>query len=236
MQPEWVTCKCIMRPATRLDDDVMRLIMLSPPGAGKGTHSEAISQATGIAHISSGDLLRSEIERGTELGRQVSQYTRRGDLVPDDLIFDVLVPVVLDADRRTGGYLLDGFPRTMPQAERAAQIGVDLGLAADAVIYLTAPDHVLVDRLLDRAKREGRSDDTPEVIAHRLKVFDDETKPLVEYYRGRGVLIEVDADRPQADVHDDLREQLVARGVALSPTRSTTYPTAERPDRKEEAR
>lgn len=198
----------------------MRLIMLSPPGAGKGTHGAAISKVTGIAHISSGDLLRSEIKRGTDLGQQVSQYARRGDLVPDDLIFDVLIPVVVDADRRTGGYLLDGFPRTMQQALRAEQLGIDLGLTVDAVIYLTAPDRVLVDRLLDRAKREGRADDTPEVISHRLKVFNHETKPLVEYYRGRELLLEVDADRDQSDVQTELRERLVARGAAISPPSS----------------
>jgi adenylate kinase len=194
--------------------------MVSPPGAGKGTHSAGLSLATGIAHISSGDLLRAEIARGTVLGRQLSQHTRRGDLVPDDLIFDVLIPVVLDAERRTGGYLLDGFPRTMQQAERAAQIGIELGLSADAAVYLTAPDQVLVDRLLDRARREGRADDTPEVIAHRLAVFNDETRPLIDYYRGRDILLEVDADRDQSEVQSDLRQQLVARGLAIAPTSS----------------
>lgn len=191
----------------------MRLIMLSPPGAGKGTHSEQLSQATGIAHISSGDLLRAEIARGTDLGLRLSEYTTRGDLVPDDLIFDILIPAVVEASRETGGYLLDGFPRTMPQALRAAQIGIELDLVSDAAIYLTAPDEVLIERLHDRAQRDGRADDTPEVIRHRLAVFAAQTQPLVDYYRGRGILLELDTDRPQDDVQADLRAQLAARGV-----------------------
>jgi adenylate kinase len=194
----------------------MRLIMLSPPGAGKGTHSEQLSEATGIAHISSGDLLRAEVARGTDLGLRLSEFTTRGDLVPDDVIFDILIPAVVEASRNTGGYLLDGFPRTMPQALRAAQIGIELDLVSDAAIYLTAPDDVLVERLHDRAQRDGRADDTPEVIRHRLAVFAAQTQPLVDYYRGRGILLELDTDRPQEEVQADLRAQLAARGVLES--------------------
>jgi adenylate kinase len=194
----------------------MRLILLSPPGAGKGTHAKLLSQATGIAHISSGDLLRAETARGTKLGLRLAEYTRRGDLVPDDLIFEILIPVVVEASRNTGGYLLDGFPRTLPQALRAAQVGMELDLLSDAAIYLTAPDKVLVERILDRAQRDGRADDTREVIQHRLTVFAEQTQPLVSYYRGRGILIELDTDRPQADVHADLRAQVIARGIPLS--------------------
>jgi adenylate kinase len=197
----------------------MRLIMLSPPGAGKGTHCRLLSQATGIAHISSGELLRAEAARGTDLGLQLSRYTMRGDLVPDDLIFEILIPTVVDASRATGGYLLDGFPRTMPQAIRAAQIGIELGLVSDAAIYLTAPAEVLVERLHDRAQREHRADDTPAVIRHRLAVFAEETQPLINYYRGRGILLELDTNRPEADVHADLRARLAAAGVLQSQAR-----------------
>jgi adenylate kinase len=186
----------------------MRVIMLSPPGAGKGTQCRRLALATGVAHISSGDLLRAEMARGSESGRAAAGYAARGDLVPDDLLFEVLTPVVLDADRATGGYLLDGFPRTMAQALRAAELGIAHQVSSDAVVYLTAPDHVLVERLLARADREGRTDDTPEVIQHRLAVFEAHTRPLVEYYRGRGLLLEVDADRPEDDVHAELRSRL----------------------------
>ncbi len=186
----------------------MRLILLSPPGAGKGTHATLLSEATGVRHVSSGDVLRAEIARGSELGKQLEQFTSRGDLVPDDLIFEILLPVVVEAARDTGGFLLDGVPRTVPQAERAAQLGVELHLVADAAVHLTAPHSVLKERLLARAEREGRTDDTVEVIEHRLRVYESQTQPLVDYYRERGILIEVDADRPVDEVQQDLRARL----------------------------
>jgi len=187
--------------------------MLSPPGAGKGTHGRWLTRQTGAAHISSGDLLRAEVASGSDLGRQVAAYTERGDLVPDELIFSILVPAVVAAARDTGGYVLDGFPRTMPQALRAAELGTELGLTSDGVIYLTAPQEELVNRLLDRARRDGRADDTLGVIRHRLAIFAKETAPLVDYYRGRGILLELSTDRPEADVQADLRDWLEARGL-----------------------
>jgi len=193
----------------------MRVVMLSPPGAGKGTHSRWLMEQTGAAHISSGELLRAEVARGTDLGQQVAAYTDRGDLVPDELIFNVLIPAVVAAAQETGGYVLDGFPRTMPQALRAAQIAVELGISSDAVIYLTAPEEELVTRLLDRANRDGRPDDTLDVIRHRLAVYTRETAPLVDYYRGRGLLIELNTNRPEEDVRADLRDGLKARGLVL---------------------
>jgi adenylate kinase len=191
---------------------MVRVIMLSPPGGGKGTHSRWLTQQTGAAHISSGDLLRAEVARGSDLGRRVAAYTARGDLVPDELIFSILMPAVIAAARETGGYVLDGFPRTMPQALRAAELGAELALTATAVIYLTAPEEELVSRLLDRAQRDGRADDTLAVIRHRLEVFARETAPLVDYYRGRGILLELSTDRPEADVQADLRNWLEAAG------------------------
>jgi adenylate kinase len=186
----------------------MRVVMLSLPGAGKGTQCRYLAKATGVAHISSGDLLRAEMATGSAIGRIAAAYAARGDLVPDDVLFDLLVPVVLDADRVTGGYLLDGFPRTMAQALRAAEIGVSHQVGSDAVVYLSVPEAVLVDRLLTRAGREGRADDTPDVIKHRIAVFERQTRPLVDYYRRRGLLLEVDADRPEDVVQADLRSRL----------------------------
>lgn len=194
---------------------MVRVIMLSPPGAGKGTHSRWLTLQTGAAHISAGDLLRAEVARESDLGRQVAMYTERGDLVPDELIFRILAPAVVAAARHTGGYVLDGFPRTMPQALRAAQFGADLALTSNAVIYLTAPEEELVSRLLDRALRDGRADDTLGVIEHRLAVFAKETAPLVDYYRDRGILLEVSTDRPEAEVQADLLDRLQQRGLLL---------------------
>jgi adenylate kinase len=192
---------------------MVRVIMLSPPGAGKGTHSKWLTLQTGATHISSGDILRAEVARESDLGREVAAYTDRGDLVPDELIFSILAPAVVAAARESGGYVLDGFPRTMPQALRAAKFGADLALTSNAVIYLTAPDEELVSRLLERAQRDGRADDTLEVIRHRLAVFARETAPLIEYYRGRGILLEVSTDRPEAEVQADLLSKLQARGL-----------------------
>jgi adenylate kinase len=192
---------------------VVRVIMLSPPGAGKGTHSKWLTLQTGAAHISSGDLLRAEVARGSELGRQVAAYTERGDLVPDELIFSILMPTVVAAVRETGGYVLDGFPRTMPQALRAAELGTELAITSNAVVYLSAPEEELVSRVLDRAQRDGRADDTLDVIRHRLAVFTRETAPLIDYYRSRGILLEVSTDRPEADVQADLRNWFEARGL-----------------------
>ena len=195
----------------------MNLIMLAPPGAGKGTHCGWLTHETGVAHISSGDLLRAEIGTGSDLGRRLVEYTGRGDLVPDDLVFALLIPAVVAAARDTGGYLLDGFPRTLAQARRLAEIGIERDLVTDAVVYLAAPDAVLVERLMDRANREGRADDRPDVIQHRLAVFAEDTAPVVGYYRDRSLLLEVDADRPVATIRADLRQRLADRGV-LAPS------------------
>lgn len=186
----------------------MRAIVLSPPGAGKGTQCALLSSTLGVAHISSGDILRVEIAQGTALGRRVESYTARGDLVPDEVVFDILVPAVTAAAAETGGYLLDGFPRTLPQALRAAELGIHFGLSSDVAIYLTAPSEVLIERLMLRAEQEGRSDDSAEIIRHRLSVFEKQTRPLVRYYRTRGILLEVDADRPVDVVATDLATQL----------------------------
>jgi adenylate kinase len=192
---------------------MVRVIMLSPPGAGKGTHGKWLTSQTGAAHISAGDILRAEVARGSDVGREVAAYTARGDLVPDDLIFRILAPAVVEAARDTGGYVLDGFPRTMPQALRAAEFGHDVGLASNAVIYPTAPEEELLSRLLDRADRDGRDDDRLAVIRHRLEVFAKETAPLVDYYRSRGILLELSTDRPEEDVQADLRAWLESRGL-----------------------
>jgi adenylate kinase len=191
----------------------MRLILLSPPGAGKGTLAAGIGERTGIGHVSSGDVVRAEIARGTELGRQLADYSNRGDLVPDEVLFELLTPLVLRAAESTGGFMLDGFPRTMAQATRTAQLGVELDLVGDAVIFLTAPDEVLIRRLLNRAADQNRADDDPVVIRHRLDVFHSQTAPLVDYYRSRGILLEVDADRSPDDILTDVLDRLAARRI-----------------------
>jgi adenylate kinase len=188
----------------------MRLLLLAPPGAGKGTQGARLADRLGVQHVAAGDLLRAEARAGTPAGREVAAHQERGDLVPDAIVFDVLTPVVVGAVAR-GGYILDGFPRTLPQATAAAALGARLGLTLHAVVYLHAPEAVLVRRLHGRAGQGGRSDDTAAVIRHRLDVFATTTSPLVDYYRGRGILLAVDADQPPDAVTTEILHRLSDR-------------------------
>lgn len=177
----------------------MNVLLLGPPGSGKGTQGSALARRFGLRHIATGDLLRTEIADGSDLGRQVTGYLERGELVPDELIIDLVLPLVLDA-AAAEGYLLDGFPRSVEQAERVRAMVTELGAQADAAIYLDVPHDVLIKRMLDRATTEGRVDDTAPVIENRLQVFEDDTRPLVDYYRQRGLLHVVDATQDPASV------------------------------------
>ena len=177
----------------------MRLLLLAPPGAGKGTQGERLAAWSGGRHIAAGDLLRAEARAGGPLGREIAAYQTRGDLVPDQIVLDVLTPSVVEAAAH-GGYILDGFPRTLPQAVAAAELAVRLGVTLDAAVYLYAPEAVLTQRLLDRASQGGRSDDVADVIQHRLRVYAETTGPLVPYYTERGILVAVDADQPPDSV------------------------------------
>ena len=188
----------------------MRLLLLAPPGAGKGTQGERLAAWTGARHIAAGDLLRACARDGGPLGREIAAHQARGDLVPDQIVLDVLTPAVVEA-AAAGGYILDGFPRTLPQALAAAELALRLGVRLDAAIYLHAPDPVLTKRLLDRASQGGRSDDVADVIQHRLRVFAETTGPLVPYYTERGILVAVDADRPPEAVTADIQARLSGR-------------------------
>jgi adenylate kinase len=185
----------------------VRLLLLAPPGAGKGTQGQRLAATFRVRHIAAGDLLRAEAQAGGPLGREIAACQARGDLVPDQIVLDVLAPAVVEAAGR-GGYILDGFPRTLPQATAAAELGARLGVTLHAVVYLYAPGKVLTRRLLDRASQDGRADDRADVIRHRLEVFAETTGPLVPYYRGRGILIAVDADQPPDSVTADIQSGL----------------------------
>lgn len=167
--------------------------MLGAPGAGKGTQAAALAKHFGVPHISTGELLRGEVAAGTALGQEVADRLAAGDLVPDELVGRVVAEALAQAGE---GYILDGFPRTAAQAQAADE---RYGRLADAVVFLELPDDVAGRRLADRA--EGRPDDRdPEVIAHRLRRYHDETLPLVDWYRGRAPVVTVDGDRPPDDV------------------------------------
>jgi adenylate kinase len=168
----------------------LKLLLLAAPGGGKGTQGERLAELYGVQHISSGDVLRAEVAAGTPAGREVAGYQQRGDLVPDQIVFDLMIPAVADAVAQ-GGYILDGFPRTVPQARQAAEVARRLDLTLDSAIHLEVPEEVLVQRLTGRL----RADDTAEVIRHRLEVFAEMTRPLIAYYQSRGILIEIDGDQ-----------------------------------------
>jgi adenylate kinase len=173
----------------------VRLLLIAPPGAGKGTQGARLAAWSGARHIAAGDLLRAQARSGGRLGREIAACQARGDLVPDHIVLGVLTPAVTAAAAR-GGYILDGFPRTLPQATAAAELAARLGVTLQAAVGLRAPEAVLTRRLLDRARQAGRADDTADVIRHRLRVFAETTGLLVPYYTERGILFEVDADQP----------------------------------------
>jgi adenylate kinase len=170
----------------------VKVLLIGPPGSGKGTQGERLAAHFGVEHIAAGDLLRAEVAADTPLGRQVDGLMQRGDLVPDAIIIDLVLPRVLAA-ATDGGYLLDGFPRSVDQAIEARNLAEQVGASPDAVVYLDVSREELMRRILGRAAVEGRSDDNEETVANRLHVFDDATRPLIDYYRSRGLLHVIDA-------------------------------------------
>ena len=186
------------------------IVILGPPGAGKGTQGKLIAAEAGIPHINTGDMFRAECAAGTELGEEVKTILDDGDLVPDDLTIEV-VRARLAQDDTTDGFILDGFPRTLAQAEALDRVLAELdGGELSAVLDFEIPDEIAVQRLLGRAAVEGRSDDLPDLIRHRLDVYHEKTEPLVEYYRTRGLLVPIHADRSVEEVFSEVQQVLEA--------------------------
>jgi adenylate kinase len=182
----------------------MRLLLIGAPGAGKGTQAIRLAEYFGIAHISSGDLLRRHVAEQTSLGISIRGYVERGDLVPDQIVMDMLrKPVV--AATNSGGYVLDGFPRTVHQAEAAYLVAKDLGVAIQVAAHLDVDHDELVRRLLSRGRG---SEDTREVIDHRLRVYGEQTRPMIDYYAKREKLVVVNGARPMDEVTWSLQVQL----------------------------
>jgi adenylate kinase len=182
----------------------MRLLLVAPPGAGKGTQAEMLAAHYGIAHLSSGDLLRKELAEGTEIGRAAADYVERGDLVPDDLILEMLVGPITEANRGAG-YVLDGFPRSLAQAEAAYRMARQTRDAElQAVIHLQVGRDELRRRLIARGEQGGRRDDNAATIAHRLDVYESETRPILAFYAGRGLLVDIDGEQPVDQVFADI--------------------------------
>jgi adenylate kinase len=178
----------------------MRVLLVAPPGAGKGTQGALIATHFGIPHIATGDLLRDHVARRTELGRAVQEHLDRGELVPDEFVLDMVRDAMIAAQRSGGGYVLDGMPRNIGQARALYEIGRSLGMTANVALHLKADDEELTRRLLARAALERRSDDTEEVIRRRLAIYHEVTHPIVDWYAARGILVSVDAVRPVEQV------------------------------------
>jgi adenylate kinase len=188
----------------------VRILLVAPPGAGKGTQGALIATHFGIPHIATGDLLRDHVARGTELGRAVKEHLDHGGLVPDEIVLEMVEREFADAKEAGGGYVLDGLPRNIAQARALYETARKLGMTADVALHLKAEDDELVRRLLARAALEHRSDDTEEVIARRLALYHEVTAPIVDWYADRGILVSVDAMRPVEQVG---REVLAALEV-----------------------
>jgi adenylate kinase len=199
----------------------VRLLLLAPPGAGKGTQGERLAAWSGAEHIAAGDLLRAEAQSGSGLAREIAGYQARGDLVPDQIVLGVLTPAIIAAAARCG-FILDGFPRNLSQAIAAHELATRLGITLHAAIYLDAPDAVLTRRLLNRASQDGRADDTAEVIRHRLQTYAETTGALVPYYAERGILLTVNADQPPAAVTADIQAGLSGLDVPGAGTKTTS--------------
>lgn len=168
-----------------------RLIFIGPPGAGKGTQAEILKERYNIPHLSTGDMLRAAIAEGSDLGKKVEGVMAAGDLVSDDLMIDI-IQERLGRDECLIGYILDGFPRTVAQAEALDAMLEQKSCGIDAVIYFEVNDQELFDRVAERAKDSGRADDSAEVLKSRLATYRQQTAPLIPYYEGKGMLKEVD--------------------------------------------
>jgi adenylate kinase len=192
----------------------VNLLVLGPQGSGKGTQAAGIAAERGIPHVSTGEMFRSAIEAGTELGRKVEPILAGGELVPDDLTV-ALIRERLSAPDAARGFVLDGFPRNLAQAEALDAMLAEIGRRLDAVLFFDLDDDVATERLRRRARDENREDDTPEVIARRLEIYHEQTKPVVELYRATGKLVPLHADRSIAEVAAEIRDALdVLEGAA----------------------
>jgi adenylate kinase len=186
---------------------VANILLLGPQGAGKGTQGKLIASEHGIPHVATGDMLRAAMADGSELGRQVRPIYDSGGLVPDDLMIALIRERLGEEDAREG-FVLDGFPRTMAQAGALEEMLREIGRDLDVVFEFQVPDEVGRERMLKRAAEEGRTDDTPEAIDERLRLYHEETKPLIEYYRSRGNLVGIHGDRPVNEVFSEIQQTL----------------------------
>jgi adenylate kinase len=185
----------------------VNLLVLGPPGAGKGTQSKRIAAEYGLAHLSTGEMFRAEARAGTDVGRRVAPILAAGELVPDEITIELIRTRLMAPDAESG-FLLDGFPRNQAQSEALDELLLELDRDLDAILLFDLPDRVATDRLLGRAGEEHRVDDTPETIAQRLGIYHSKTEPVIEHYRATGKLVPLHADRSTDDVWLEIQAAL----------------------------
>ena len=197
----------------------MRVLLIGPPGAGKGTQASRIADHFDLDRIATGDLLREQVANGTELGKVAKQYMDRGDLVPDDIVIEMTRDRMVEAAGE-GGYVLDGYPRTLAQAEAAYRWATARGIQFDLTLYFEIEEDELLARLAGRAREQHRSDDAEETVRHRLEVFAAHTHPLVDYYQRRGILVRINAVGPVDAISEEIfatlhwhKARIMAAGV-----------------------
>jgi len=185
----------------------VNLLVLGPQGSGKGTQAGRLSQGHGIPHVSTGEMFRAAVAAESELGRRVGPILAAGELVPDDLTVELIRERLAEPDAEHG-FVLDGFPRTLAQAEALDAMLAEIGRTLDAVLFFDLSDEIALERLLGRARDEGREDDTPDAIGRRLEIYHDQTEPVVERYRAGGKLVPLHAERSIGEVAAEIAEAL----------------------------
>ena len=193
----------------------MNLLVLGPQGSGKGTQAQRLSADHGIPHVSTGDMFRAAIAAGTDLGRRVEPILAAGELVPDELTV-ALIRERLSQPDAARGFVLDGFPRNLAQAEELDAMLAEIGRTLDAILFFDIPDGVALERLLGRAEEEARHDDRPEAIERRLEIYHEQTEPVVERYRTTGKLVPLHAARSVGEVAAEIADalELLGEGAA----------------------
>jgi adenylate kinase len=189
-----------------------RLLLLGPPGAGKGTQAQLLVERLGVPQISTGEMLRAAVAVGSEVGKRARAFMEAGKLVPDEVVIDVAEQRLGQPDARSG-FILDGFPRTAAQADALDKLLPSLGVSLECCVSLQVDEEELVKRLLKRAEIEGRADDNERTIRTRMQVYKESTAPLIAYYRARGVLREVDGEGSVSEVAKRLEQALASAGV-----------------------
>ena len=194
-----------------------RLLLIGPPGAGKGTQATRLAQSFGVPAVSTGDIFRYNVKNGTELGLQAKKFMDAGEYVPDSLTNAIVHDRLQEVDA-AGGFLLDGYPRTTEQVHELDRLLAADGTALDAVVQIVADTDEVVSRLLKRAAEQGRADDTAEVIRHRLDIYAEQTAPIIDVYAARGLVITVDGLGAVEEVTDRILHALAERGLHATNT------------------